>query len=60
MDKDRRKKENDELLRKMRDGESLMHTKTSSTWFPPRPIIKKDLKEQKRLFLEEPKQPDQA
>jgi hypothetical protein len=53
MKTDCRKIENDEILRKMKTGESLTHTKPSSTWFPPRPIIKKDLKEQKRLFTEE-------
>ena len=50
MKEDRRKKENDALLEKMRKGESLTTVSTSATWWPPRPIIKKDLALQKKLF----------
>jgi hypothetical protein len=40
---DQRKKENDALIKKMRNGESLAMVSVSSTWYPPRPVIKKDL-----------------
>lgn len=40
---DQRKKENDALIEKMRNGESLSMVSVSSTWYPPRPVIKKDL-----------------
>lgn len=50
MKEDRRKKENDALLEKMRKGESLTTVSTSATWWPPRPIIKKDFALQKKLF----------
>lgn len=41
-DKERRAKENKALIEKMRRGESLKTVNISSTWFPPRPIIKKN------------------
>ena len=50
MSKDQRKKENDALIEKMRKGESLAKVSVSATWWPPRPVIKKDLVE--RLFNE--------
>jgi hypothetical protein len=40
---DQRKKENDALIERMRKGESLASVSVSSTWWPPRPVIKKDL-----------------
>jgi hypothetical protein len=43
MNKEQRKKENDALIEKMRKGESLATVSVSATWWPPRPIIKKDL-----------------
>ena len=42
-EKEIRKKANDALLAKMARGESLTTVPTSMTWFPPRPIIEKDL-----------------
>ena len=50
MKEDQRKRENDALLEKMRKGESLAIVSVQATWWPPRPIIKKDLVAQKRLF----------
>lgn len=50
MKEDQRKRENDALLEKMRKGESLATVSVQATWWPPRPIIKKDLVAQKRLF----------
>lgn len=43
MSEDWRKKENDALIEKMRRGESLATVSVSATWWPPRPVIKKDL-----------------
>ncbi len=37
-----RKKRNEEIIRKMKSGESLAAMSTEASWFPPRPIIKKD------------------
>jgi hypothetical protein len=39
----RRKLKNKELVERMRRGESLQDS-PNSTWYPPRPTIKKDLK----------------
>ena len=41
-DKDRRKKENDSIVRRMREGDPLQRISSSATWFPPRPLTKKD------------------
>jgi hypothetical protein len=43
MSKEQRKKENEALIERMRNGESLTAVSVSSTWWPPRPVIKKDL-----------------
>ena len=43
MSKEQRKKENEALIERMRKGESLAMVSVSSTWYPPRPVIKKDL-----------------
>jgi len=47
MDRDNfkaRQKRNAELIRKMKKGESLTSFTTDGSWFPPRPVIKKDKK----------------
>jgi hypothetical protein len=41
-DEKSRKHHNDELLARFYRGESLAVVSPQSTWFPPRPIIKKD------------------
>jgi len=43
MDKDKRKKENDNLIERMKKGEDLSRISPEATWYPPRPQIKKDL-----------------
>lgn len=48
-----RKRKNQELLARVRNGESTALIPASATWFPPRPILKKDEKEIKRLFGED-------
>ena len=37
-----RKKHNSELIRRMKDGESLKSFDSTASWFPPRPVIEKD------------------
>jgi len=49
-EKETRKKANEELLRKMKSGESLKTVSVQATWFPPRPIIKKDGDKIKELY----------
>jgi hypothetical protein len=49
-EKETRKKANEELLRKMKSGESLKMVSVQSTWFPPRPIIKKNEDKIKELY----------
>jgi hypothetical protein len=51
-EEERRKKRNEELIDRMRAGESLHLYKASDTFFPPRPLIKKDKKLIKILFEE--------
>jgi len=45
-----RRKRNEEILEKFFKGESLAKVPPQATWFPPRPIIKKDHKEMARLY----------
>ncbi len=40
----RRKFKNEDLIHRMREGESLALIPSQATFFQPRPIIKKDLK----------------
>lgn len=40
----RRKLKNEDLVHRMREGESLALLPQTATFFPPRPIIKKDTK----------------
>ncbi len=37
-----RKKHNADLLSRMRDGENLQSYSAQASWYPPRPILKKD------------------
>lgn len=47
-----RDERNAELLRRMRNGESMTSFSSASSWFPPRPVIEKDAKEVARLYGE--------
>lgn len=47
---DLRKQRNADLLRRMRSGEPLTSFDSRASWFPPRPIIKKDAREIERLY----------
>lgn len=42
--------ENENVLDRWRRGETLAMVPPSATWFPPRPIIKKDQREMARLY----------
>lgn len=48
-----RKKENDDLIARMRKGESLSRCRPQDTWFQPRPLIKKDKEAISRLYKKE-------
>ena len=49
---DRRKEHNSDLVRRMRSGEPLNAIDSKASWYPPRPIIKKDQVEMARLYPE--------
>lgn len=46
----RRAERNADLVRRMRRGESLALIPTDQTFFPPRPMCKKDLKLMRKLY----------
>ena len=48
--KDTRRQHNTDLIRRMRNGESLYSFDSTSSWFPPRPIISKDKQAIKQLY----------
>lgn len=45
-----RKERNEELLRRMRNGEKLTSYNSVDSWYPPRPIIAKDQGAIERLY----------
>ena len=45
-----RKKHNTDLLRRMQTGDSLVSFDNSASWFPPRPLVRKDKEAIKRLY----------
>lgn len=45
-----RKKHNVDLIKRMHEGDSLRSFDSQSSWFPQRPIIKKDLKAIAKLY----------
>ena len=47
---DLRRQHNQDLIRRMRSGESLNSFDSKASWYPPRPIIKKDIIEIARLY----------
>lgn len=51
-----RKKHNENLIERMRKGESLQSHDAISSWFPPRPIIEKDKEALKQLYASADKQ----
>ena len=50
--RDLRKQHNSDLIRRMRNGESLNAIDSKASWFPPRPVIEKDRSEMARLYQE--------
>ena len=48
--RDLRRQHNSELIRRMRNGESLTSFDSKASWYPPRPIIQKDKSEMARLY----------
>lgn len=47
---DRRRQRNSDLIRRMRNGEQLNAIDSKASWYPPRPVIKKDQDEMARLY----------
>lgn len=45
-----RKQHNSDLIRRMRNGEPLNTIDSKSSWYPPRPVIKKDEGEMARVY----------
>jgi thiol-disulfide isomerase/thioredoxin len=45
-----RKERNADLLRRMRNGEQLASFNSYASWFPPRPIIQKDMHALQELY----------
>ena len=45
-----RKKRNSEIIKRMNAGDSLQRFDSHASWFPQRPIIKKDPKAIKQLY----------
>ena len=46
----RRRDHNADLVRRMKDGEALTSFDSTSSWFPPRPIVQKDQRAIDRLY----------
>lgn len=49
-EKERRAKENEEIIQRMRNGETHSLIPPAATWFPPRPLIQKDKESIKKLY----------
>ncbi|WP_141734965.1 hypothetical protein [Oligoflexus tunisiensis] len=45
-----RKERNADILRRMRNGEQLASFNSYASWFPPRPIIQKDMHALQELY----------
>jgi hypothetical protein len=45
-----RKERNADLLRRMRNGDQLASFNSHASWFPPRPIIQKDITALQELY----------
>lgn len=45
-----RKERNTDILRRMRGGEQLASFNSYASWFPPRPIIQKDIHALQELY----------
>jgi hypothetical protein len=58
--KNNRDLHNKELIERMKSGETLQRYTAQSSWFPPRPMIKKDLKAIETLYREKKDPLDQS
>ena len=47
---DLRKQHNADLIRRMRNGEPLNTIDSKASWYPPRPLIKKDVGDMARVY----------
>lgn len=47
-----RSQHNQDLIRRMRNGDSLCMIDSSASWYPPRPVIEKDVSDMARLYNE--------
>lgn len=45
-----RKKANNDLIKRMREGRPLNRYQAQDSWFPPRPVIQKDFKSISKLY----------
>lgn len=45
-----RESHNREIIDRMKSGDTLQRYSTQSSWFPPRPVIKKDLRAIETLY----------
>ena len=46
-----KKKHNEDLINRMKQGESLQSQSASDSWFPPRPVIKKNSAALRELYV---------
>jgi len=46
----KRKSHNEDIVKRMREGDSLSSFSTEKSWFPDRPTIKKDKEAIERLY----------
>jgi hypothetical protein len=56
---DIRRQHNADLIRRMRSGDSLTSFDSKASWYPPRPIIKKDAREMERVYNGDASAPEQ-
>jgi len=49
MDDEKRKKINEDIIKRLKAGEPLQDT-SDKTWFPPRPVVQKDQELVKKLY----------
>ena len=52
---EKRRKHNEDLIRRFKAGMNILNYSAEDTWFPPREIIKKDKEKVKQLYGEEVK-----
>jgi hypothetical protein len=46
----KRKERNEDIVKRMKNGEDLSTIERSATWWPPRPIIKKSKKDIEKVY----------